>query len=379
MIGDISTAEANKLIEKISILTKNLALSRTLLESKLFPVTTYISVGVYNSFEKGPKIFKEVARRITPEELGRAGRNICATQMNQLAAWAISNYYLAGRQFLLHDEGHTSEDETEDEIKEVKFALDLWKRIALAYRSDGHLYADDASNTINILSNDLLSYLKPELSIPDRDMKKSIKRTAAFLELYSFLEHCECRSGLFNHGPYRINENEVVVFKEFINLNGGDFPWMEGMKNRSDYDNLSIAFCLKDVDVKINDWGTMFVSPDNYIDNITSLALFTREKEEILPVPFRKMENLKSFAVSAQKELFMKMAKWSIEEQVIAGASVYSNFAPITKPLNLELKLELAENVLKKHLPKMLQVGVHPYWQRLFEPVQLYDPIKVLP
>ncbi|MEE9440600.1 MAG: hypothetical protein V3V27_01580, partial [Candidatus Thermoplasmatota archaeon] len=100
MIGDISTAEANKLIEKISILTKNLALSRTLLESKLFPVTTYISVGVYNSFEKGPKIFKEVARRITPEELGRAGRNICATQMNQLAAWAISNYYLAGRQFL---------------------------------------------------------------------------------------------------------------------------------------------------------------------------------------------------------------------------------------------------------------------------------------
>ena len=113
MIGDISTAEANKLIEKISILTKNLGLSRTLLESKLFPVTTYISVGVYNSFEIGPKIFKEVVRRITPEELGRAGRNICATQMNQLVAWAISNYYLAGRQFLLYDERHTPEDDTD--------------------------------------------------------------------------------------------------------------------------------------------------------------------------------------------------------------------------------------------------------------------------
>jgi hypothetical protein len=169
----------------------------------------------------------------------------------------------------------------------------------------------------------------------------------------------------------------MLVFKEFINLRGGDFPWMEDYGGEAPLDNLSIAFRLKDVDVKINDWGTMFVAPDDYTDNIHSLAMFTREKDGIMEVTGNEMEQLKTFAVKAQKELFMKMAKWSVEEQVAAGASVYSNFSPITKPLGIDFKLDLTEDVLKKYLPKMLEIGIHPTWERFFEPVQLYDPIEV--
>lgn len=377
MIGDISTDEANELIYKISSLAKELLISRTLLESKLFPVTTYICVGIYNSFGKGPGIFRELTGRTTPEELGREGRKLCATQMNQLGAWAISNYYLAGRQFRLHDEKCSPKDENEEEITEIKFALDFWKKVALAYRSDGTLYANDAGNTINILSDDEVETFKKELVSVNRETTKNIKQMAAFLELYSFLEHCECRSGLFYHGPYRIGKNEVLVFKEFINLRGGDFPWMEDLGGEAPLDNLSIAFSLKDVDVKINDWGTMFVAPDDYTDNIHSLAMFTREKDGIIEVTENEVEQLKTFAVEAQKELFMKMVKWSVEEQVAAGASVYSNFAPITKPFGINFKLELTEDVLEKYLPKMLEIGIHPVWERFFMPVQLYDPIEV--
>jgi hypothetical protein len=340
-------------------------------------VTTYIGVGVYNSFEKGTTIFKELSKHMTPEELGRMGRTLCATHINQLGAWAISNYYLAGRQYTLHDEKRTSQDETEKEIRDLKFALDFWKRVAIAYRSDGKLYADDAGDTINILSEESISDLASNLVTVSRDTKKNIKRTAASLELYSFLEHCECRAGLFNHGPYRKSENELLVFKEFINLNGADFPWMEDLKCKSPHDNLCIAFCLKNTEVSINDWGTMFTVPDNYTDNITSLALFTKEGNDIICVSQSEVEELKSFAEGAQKELFMKMAKWSVEEQIKAGAAVYSNFTPITRPLGIDFELKLTKKVLTKHLPRMLKLGIHPAWQRFFTPVQLYDPIEV--
>ena len=96
-----------------------------------------------------------------------------------------------------------------------------------------------------------------------------------------------------------------------------------------------------------------------------------------MEVPGNEVQNLTRFAEEAQKELFMKMAKWSVEEQVAAGASVYSNFTPIAKPLGIDFKLDLTEDVLIKHLPKMLEIGIHPAWERFFAPVQLYDPIEV--
>ena len=52
----------------------------------------------------------------------------------------------------------------------------------------------------------------------------------ANLEVFSFLDECEARAKLCDHGPYRINDEEVLVFREISHLYDGNQPhflWSE--------------------------------------------------------------------------------------------------------------------------------------------------------
>ena len=107
--------EANRLLIAFSDAAKQLIGRRTLLESHMFPVTTYVATGLYNLHEIGYEALREVTESAPPEEIGRLGRRFLS-RINQKTHFSIILGYLVGREQRLMDEDEYStlgEDDAE--------------------------------------------------------------------------------------------------------------------------------------------------------------------------------------------------------------------------------------------------------------------------
>jgi hypothetical protein len=117
------------------------------------------------------------------------------------------------------------------------------------------------------------------------------------------------------------------------------------------------------------DFATLFPKPQDYADNITHFALFTREDNKITTVPFTALDGLEKFATDVQTELYLEFAEWDNVQRLKAGASVFvkwlyifTDIAGITD----QVTLGLSEDIVGDYLQRMLSAMGHPAWARLF-------------
>ena len=134
--------EANKLLTEINDIFEYHITHRGLLESKIFPVTAYICVSFYNSYDMLYDILKKVSEKTTPEEMGKKSRKILS-ELQTLTINYIPLYYLEGRMGEIFRQGSDAKSESEEKRKETLFILDFWKRLASSYYQHGKLFAAD--------------------------------------------------------------------------------------------------------------------------------------------------------------------------------------------------------------------------------------------
>ena len=63
----------NKWLRYHSEISYALTMQRTALESALIPVTAYIVVACVECYRRYPEMVREIAAKVPPEEIGRAG------------------------------------------------------------------------------------------------------------------------------------------------------------------------------------------------------------------------------------------------------------------------------------------------------------------
>ncbi|MDO8056925.1 MAG: hypothetical protein Q6361_08700, partial [Candidatus Hermodarchaeota archaeon] len=221
MIGDISTQDANNLLRRASEASTYLLSQRTALESKLFPVTAYNSVAcaqIYRGYQYD--IFKQLATKVTPEEIGERCRTLAAYP-NVLGMWAFIGLWGLGRMQDLFD-GGGPEQEPAERRKEAKFLIDFWYRMATSYYASDRPLAAENNDTTLVLPDSILDVVKQELQPITSDQRIALKRTMAQLYLAEFLSYCECRASIHEMGPYPLKENEYLirVEKSEIELSG---------------------------------------------------------------------------------------------------------------------------------------------------------------
>src|SRR5512135_99666 len=83
-------AEINDLITHLSRVFANIVLERSLLESKLFPVNAYISLGFYQTYHELGNVMTQVWEMIAPEDLTRKSRSL----LSPVQALSISYLWL---------------------------------------------------------------------------------------------------------------------------------------------------------------------------------------------------------------------------------------------------------------------------------------------
>ncbi len=351
--------EANEIITHVSELIDYQVSKRGLLESQLFPVTAYICVSFYNSYDMLYDILKRVSEKTTPEKMGRESRKILS-EIQALSIFYIPLYYMAGRMGEIYRNNEDPKSESDEKRKQTIFILDFWKRLATSYFPNGKLSVFDSDKKNLALNQSDVNWTLDHIINVSKEQAIKVKRTLANIELVSYIDECEARAKLCDHGPYQINENEILVFREILHLYNGSKPHFSWSKTevKAPYPNIAFVFRLKNVEIELDEFVSLESNPVDFTDNITGIALLTREGKNVTPLNFDVLNGFNDYAVKANRELFLKFSKWDRKQRLIAGAYAYcygyaryTNFVGITDEINWNL----TDKTMNKYVPEFLE------------------------
>ena len=360
----MNVREANELIAHASELVDFQVSKRGLLESQLFPVTAYICVSFYNSYDMLYEVLKKVSEKTTPEQMGKDSRKILS-EIHALSIFYIPLYYMAGRMGEICRNNNDPHSENNEKREQTLFVLDFWKRLASSYFPDDKISVFDSEKKNVALDQHDVDWTMNHVINVTNDQGVKVKRAMANLELVSFIDECEARAKLCDHGPYKLNDDEILVIREISHLYDGNsphFPWSE-TKAKAPYSNIAAAFRLKNVETTYDDFASLETNPVEFSNNITGVALFTRDKDKVIPLSLDILNDFSDYAVKANKELFLKFSKWDKKQRLIAGAFAYcygyarfTNYVGITDQINWDL----TDRTLNKYVPEFMESNFDP-------------------
>ncbi len=356
----MNVSEANLLITHVSDVFDFQVQTRGLLETQLFPVTAYICVSFYNSYDMLYDILKRITEKTTPEEIGKDSRRILS-ELQALTINYIPLYYMEGRMGEIHRNGGDPKSESETKRKQTLFILDFWKRLATSYFSGGEVFVSDSNNKNLALNQPDINWVLEQIKDVTSDQAKKIRKTMAHLEVFSFLDECEARAKLCDHGPYEIDNNEILIFREISHLYDGGkphFQWSE-TEAKAPYNNIAFAYRLNNVKVTIDDFATLTTDPIDWGNRITGAALLTRVGDEVIPLDLEVLDGFSNYATKAQRELYVKFSKWDRKQRLLAGAFAYCyGYARYTNSVGItdEINWDLTERTMKKYVPEFMNI-----------------------
>jgi hypothetical protein len=360
--------EVNELIAHASELVDYQVSKRGLLETQLFPVTAYICVAFYNAYDMLYDVLKKVSEKISPEELGKKSRKILS-EIQALSIFYLPLYYMVGRMGEIHRNGGEPRSESREKREETMFVMDFWKRLASSYFK-GKLSVSDSNKENLALEQKEIDWTIDQLLEVPLEEAQQIKRTMANLEVVSFLDECEARAKLCDHGPYKLKNGEILVFREISHLYDGKkphFPWSE-TEASAPFNSIAFAYRLKDIKAKFDDFATMETQPADFANYITGIAILTREGDKVKPLDFGILEEFNQYASKANKELFLKFSKWDRKQRIVAGAYAYCyGYARYTNQVGItsSINWDLTERTVDNYVPEFLESDFDPGIPRL--------------
>jgi hypothetical protein len=328
--------ESNNYLRGLSDTTYWLCITRTVQESKLFPMNPYMLLSYLNSFYRLPTRLREIDAAVPAEELGDRAREVSLKVDTVNAAWGMPAFYLIGREMLMNW-GLLG---PADAVQDVVDVLDFSRRFNLAYhRNDGHITNKEFGDRSQYLPERTLQVFESDLHgvVPGDRLHTAATKLVAQLSQYAFLAHCECRIGLHNSGPYNFGGDRQLIVRDFFELTEGDYPWLDGIATQLPFANLTIPIVFKDTNFHLmDDWASFEAEPSYDAANIAAVGMYTSDalSDGYLPVGMENadtlaetMESYREILNQATADLWKRIASWSREQMIDAGALVYSSVA----------------------------------------------------
>lgn len=335
MLSYARLLEANNAIQTLGDDTYWLCVTRTVQESKLFPVPSYMLLSYLCCYYRYPELLRKVEAKMSAEEIGDRARAM-GGKFGNLPGWGLPTFYLLGREMLINFGMLDPADGAED----VAYVLDFWRRFKLAQqREDGHLNAREFGQRVQLLPERRVQRFHADLHncAPGDRLHKAAQAFLATVSQYGFLVSCESRVSLNNNGPYKLGDDRELIVREFSDLAEGDYPWLDGIAGDIPYNNLTVTmeatgchFYLMD------DWGSFESRPEFTAEKLTGVGLYTSDalSESFVPVGMGSadeladtFEDLTEKVRAATVALWKNVAGWTRDQMMDAGALVYFSMA----------------------------------------------------
>jgi hypothetical protein len=137
---------------------------------------------------------------------------------------------------------------------------------------------------------------------------------------YAWLLECESRQGTFSHGLYAGKDGARLLVREFVDLSGRRYPWVEGPPELP-AQPVAIILALREVDASFDVFGVPAVEPPSYEDHITGVAVVTDAGVE--PEPELWLQRCTGAATVAHRSLFRTIVGWEARDRFLAGGRSY--------------------------------------------------------
>lgn len=324
--------ETNQLIHACGDMTYWLCLTRTVQGSKLFPVSAYILLSYLNAFYRYPSLIRKVEASLPAEAIADRARQMGVKAQNSSIGWALPCFYLLGREYLIN----LGFLRPQDGIEDVITVIDFWKRFQLAWhRNDGHLTNADNNQRAQILPHAAVDRFARELHkvTPGDPLSVAAQRFLATVSQYGFLVSAESRISLTNSGPYRLDSDRQLLMRDFMDLGETSLPWLDDIAADMPFNNLTVAMEATGCHFHlVDDWGSFESTPEFTADRLTGIGLYTSDtlSEGHVPVAMDSPDTLAAMlhdlsdrAKAATDKLWLRMAGWSRDQLIDAGAISY--------------------------------------------------------
>lgn len=334
MLDYVRLLEANNAIQTIGDDTYWLCVTRTVQESKLFPVPSYMLLSYLCCYYRYPELLRKIESGMRAEEIGDRARAM-GGKFGSVTTWAMPTFYLLGREVLINFGMLSPSDNAED----IAYVTDFWRRFKLAYqREDGHLNAREFGQRVQPLPERRIQRFHADLlgCKPGDRLHRAAQTFLATVSQYGFLISCESRCTLNNSGPYKLDDDRELIVREFSDLAQGDYPWLDGIGDAVPYNNLTVTmeatgchFYLMD------DWGSFESRPEFTADALSGIGLYTSDvlSDGYIPVGMGSAEELadtfESLTATVRDvtaALWKRMAGWTRDQMMDGGAIVYFSF-----------------------------------------------------
>ncbi|MBL8645986.1 MAG: hypothetical protein JNL46_01940 [Sphingosinicella sp.] len=324
--------EANNLMQSIGDETYWLCLTRTVQESKLFPVSAYIMFSYVNAFYRYPSLLRKIEARMPAEEIADRSRNMGIKIQNSHMGWCLPAFYLLGREWLIS----LGLLRPQDALEDVIYVLDFWKRFQLSWhRNSGHRTNREYGHRAQILPDRRLEIFRDDMFAcePGDDLHAAAHAFMATASQYGFLVSCESRISLTNSGPYRIDDHHEMLVRDFMDMAECSLPWLDGVAADVPYNNFTVAMSVRDCHFHlVDDWGSFESTPGFTADKLAGVGLYTSDPltEGFVPLGMGSREELtetfrelNDILKDATNKLWMRMADWTRDQLLEAGALIY--------------------------------------------------------
>jgi hypothetical protein len=324
--------ETNNLLQTFTDETYWLCVTRTVQESKLFPVPPYMLLSYLNAFYRYPSLLRKIESRMSAEEVGDRVRTMGIKCQNPAVGWALPGFYLLGREWLINMGLLRPVDAVEDCV----YVMDFWKRFQLSWhRNDGHITNREYGHRSQVLPERRLQVFETDMYRCEAGdgLHTAASHFLASASQYGFLISCESRISLSNSGPYKLGDNAEMIVRDFMDLAEGDLPWLDGVAAEVPYNNLTVPMMVKDCHFYlVDDWGSFESEPEFRAENIAGVGLYTSDPltEGYLPVGMASRDELiKTFnelnelCKDATTKLWTRIAGWTRDQMIDAGALIY--------------------------------------------------------
>lgn len=328
----VQLLEANNLIQNFGDSTYWLCLTRTVQGSKLFPVSPYILLSYLNAFYRYPALIRKIEAVMPAERIADRARQMGIKIQNSSMGWGLPCFYLLGREYLMN----LGLIRPQDAVEDVLTVMDFWRRFQLSWhRNDGHITNAEFGQRAQILPDRRLEVFTADAfpCIEGDPLHEAAQLFLATVSQYGFLVSCESRISLTNSGPYRIDERRQLLVRDFMDLGETSLPWLDEVAADVPYNNLTVTMVARDCDFHlVDDWGSFESEPEFTAARLAGIGLYTSDalSEGYQPVAMGSAEELtakflelNAILKEATNRLWLRMAGWSRDQLIDAGALAY--------------------------------------------------------
>ncbi len=296
---------------------------RATMTSVLFDLPRRSALGWELFYRHVPTLLRRVGEETSPEQIGAAMRRLGSRPYALQSFMLMCGYFGARQQHMIDLDLRPGEPLPGGSAADDAFVADWWSRQSRAHRGDGRRVPHEGSGDWPVLDPAQVEEVATLLRPVDAEAHGRTRRTAATLQLYSFILHGEQRDGLGGHGPYPLDQGLLFV-SEFNDLRNRWLPWAQ-TEIRLPLDNLCLVYAAEGVEVHCDVFGSLRVSPPEHTERLRGFCALTNEDGELRRVDSDELAAVEAAAQAAQGELYMKAIEWDDHYKVAYAGPLFAN------------------------------------------------------